>query len=482
MLGKKSYKPKLFYTISLEELVPAGHDLRQILRVVDVSFVRSLVKERYSYTGQPSVDPEVIVKLLFLGYYYSILSERQLAKRVETDLAFRWFLGYDLDEKVPTHSVLSKARDRYGVEIFQNIFDRIVEQCIKAGLVEGKQAFMDATLIDADASEKSFRPRLKILTAKTYAKEMLERPEEEPEKPKASPKKLTINEKKVSSTDPDATMHKKRGGKGAGLKYSGHYLVDSKRRVIVGAAASDTTKRADDQVAPLILGAKFRHKLRFSTFCADSEYGTQDIYHFAFSEGITPYLPPQMSHKKPSPFSKDKFSYDANRDRYRCPQGYEMVRKRYIANKQYIEYGQDVRGACQKCHWQKQCTPGRYSRILHRLLYQKDVDRGRALAKTTEYKRQMSMRKHVIESLFGEAKVYHGLRRARFRGLQKVKIQVLWTATVLNIKRLVRYGRVTPGLPAVPGLRQHISAGFIKLQQFLTLFLNYRRFSVETGI
>jgi len=375
-------------------------------------------------------------------------------------------LVYDLDEKVPTHSVLSKARDRYGVEIFQIIFDRIVEQCIEAGLIEGKQAFMDATLIDADASEKSFRPRLKVLTAKSYAKEMFEQREEEQEKPKGPSKKITLNDEKVSSTDPDATMHKKRGGKGAGLKYSGHYLVDRKHRVIVGATASDTTKRADDQVAPLILGVKFRHKLRFNTFCADSEYGTQDIYNFAFSEGMTPYLPPQLAHTKPSPFSKDKFSYDATGDRYRCPEGYEMVCQRYNAKKQYFEYGQLTRGACKRCRWNQQCTPGRHSRILYRLLYQDDVDRGRQLAKTNEYKRQMNVRKHVMESLFGEAKVYHGLRRARFRGLQKVKIQVLWTATILNIKRLVRYAKATPALPGIRGLREQISSSFIKIQQF----------------
>lgn len=477
MLGKKDFKPKLFYTIHLEDLVPTEHDLREILRVIDISFVRELVEDKYSYTGQPSVDPDVIVKLLFLGYYYGILSERQLMKRVETDLAFRWFLGYDLDEKVPTHSVLSKARDRYGAEIFQNIFDRIVEQCIEAGLIEGKQAFMDATLIDADASEKSFKPRLKVLTARTYAKEMLEKPEGEKEKPK----KLALNNKKVSTTDPDATIHKKRGAKGAGLKYSGHYLVDRKHRIIVGATASDTVKRVTDQVAPLILGAKFRHKLRFDTFCADSEYGTQDIYDFTFSEGMTPYLPPRLAYAKPSPFSKDKFTYDANRDRYRCPQGYEMVRWGFNKRKQYFEYGHVTRGACRNCSWKEQCTPGRHSRILHRLFYQDAVDRGRALAKTKEYRRQMNLRKHVMESLFGEAKVYHGLRRARFRGLQKVKIQVLWTATILNIKRLVRHMRTMPGIPETQQLTEHVSKSFIKFQNYLITFLNYGRFSFEPG-
>ena len=168
MLGNKRFKPKMFYSVQLENLVPQDHELRKVLSLVDFSFIQGLVRNKYSWTGQPSVDPEVIIKMLFIGYYYGILSERQLVKRTQTDLAYRWFLGYDLDEKVPTHSVLSKARRRYGLEVFQSIFDQVVEQCIKAGLVGGEQAFMDSTLIDADASPNSLLPRLKVLKAFEY--------------------------------------------------------------------------------------------------------------------------------------------------------------------------------------------------------------------------------------------------------------------------------------------------------------------------
>ncbi len=438
MLGNKQFKPKMFYSVQLESLVPQDHELRKVLSAVDFGFIHSLVRDKYSWTGQPSVDPEVIIKMLFIGYYYGILSERQLVKRVQTDLAYRWFLGYDLDEKIPTHSVLSKARQRYGLEVFQSIFDQVVEQCIKAGLVGGEQAFMDSTLIDADASNNSLVPRLKVLKASEYTEKIMSGEEDEnSDSHKPPSKKLRLNEQKVSSTDPDATIHKKRGVSGSKLSYKGHHLVDGKKRVIVAAGATDSVSRSDSQTPHLLLKAKFRHKMKFRSFCADSEYGTQSIYHFIFSEEIMPFIPPQLAHKKPNPFAKDAFSYEVEQDVYICPTGQELVRRRYNSNKKQYEYNQAHRGQCKNCHLKQVCTPKRGSRIIQRLLYQEDVDRGRELAETYEYKKQMKRRKHILESLFGEAKEFHGLRRARFRGLDRVTIQVLWTATVLNIKRLL---------------------------------------------
>lgn len=438
MLGNKDFKPKMFYSVQLENLVPQDHELRKVLSLVNFSFIHKLVRNKYSWTGQPSVDPEVIIKMLFIGYYYGILSERQLVKRVQTDLAYRWFLGYDLDEKVPTHSVLSKARQRYGLEIFQSIFDQIVEQCITAGLVGGEQAFMDSTLIDANASDQSLVPRLKVLKASEYTEKIMgEEETKTSDAKKSGSNKSKINEKKVSTTDPDATMHKKRGSLGSKLRYKGHHLVDGKKRVIVAAGATDSVSRSDGKTPSLLLKSKFRHNMMFKSFCADSEYGTQSLYHFLFSEEIMPYIPPQLSNKKPNPFAKDAFSYEANQDVYICPAGQKLVKKSYNSSKKQYKYDQAGRGQCNSCPLKQSCSPNRSCRTIPRLLYQEDVDRGRELAQTSEYKKQIRKRKHILESLFGEAKEFHGLRRARFRGLERVTIQVLWTATVLNIKRIL---------------------------------------------
>lgn len=442
MLGNKEFKPKMFYSVQLNNLVPQDHELRKVLSLVDFSFIHNMVCEKYSWTGQPSVDPEVIIKMLFIGYYYGILSERQLVKRVQTDLAYRWFLGYDLDENVPTHSVLSKARQRYGLEVFQSIFDHVVDQCIAAGLVGGKRSFMDSTLFDANASESSLVPRIKVMNPSEYTEEMMRGEEERA----SHHRRLKLNEQKVSKTDPDATLHKKRGSTKARLSYKGHHLVDESNRVIIAANATDSISRSDGQAGPLMLRAKFRHKIRFESFCADSEYGTQSLYHFLISENITPFIPPQLANTRPNPFAKDAFSYEAEEDVYTCPAGQKLLRRRYNPSKKQYEYGQASRGQCKSCPLKQGCTPKRGSRIIQRLLYQEDVDQGRYLAKTNEYREQMRKRKHILESLFGEAKEFHGLRRARFRRLDRVTIQVLWTATVMNIKRLVENTKKLEGV------------------------------------
>lgn len=475
MLGKKDYKPKMFYTIQMDQLVPDDHELRKILSLVDFRFVRTKVKDKYSHTGQPGVDPEVIIKLLFLGYYYGILSERKVVKRAQTDVAFRWFLGYDLDEDVPTHSVLSKARTRYGVEVFQAVFDHIVDQCIQAGLVGGKQSFMDATLIEADASEQSLIPRLKVLTPSEYAGEMMKGSEkaEDAPPPPTPRKKGTFNERMVSRTDPEATFYR-RPSKKAGLYYQGHHLIDRKYRVIVAATASDTVDSADKQTSPLLLHSKFRHRLQFESFCADAEYGTQGLYHFLFTEGITPFMPPQGNKKTDNPFSKERFAYDRDEDAYRCPEGQRLIRKGYDKSKKRYMYKHEKAGTCKTCPWKTRCAPGKQDRQIRRLLYQDDVDKAQEIARAFPYKQQMYLRKTLVEPLFGEAKEQHGLNRARFRGLAKVKIQVLFTATVLNIKRLMQHAGYK-GHEAVRNVITPIFNIANGLERFLTSILNCQR-------
>ena len=159
MMGQKHFTPRLFHTLSLEAMVPDDHLLRRLEGVVDLCFVRQLCAPYYSHTGQPSIDPVVLFKMMLLGYLYGITSERRLAEECSLHLAFRWYLGYDLDEATPDHSVLSKARARYGKGVFEIFFQRVLELCVKAGLVGGEKIFADSTLVAANASVKSVVPR-----------------------------------------------------------------------------------------------------------------------------------------------------------------------------------------------------------------------------------------------------------------------------------------------------------------------------------
>jgi len=414
-------------------------------------------------------------KMLFIGYYYGILSERELAKRIQTDLAYRWFLGYDLDERMPTHSVLSKARNRYGVGVFQSVFDRIVEQCISLGLVGGEQAFMDATLIEANASMGSLVPRLRVLKASEYAEEMLQGSKEtDSDASGGPPKESKLNEKMVSKTDPDASVQSRKGKK-RGLYYQGHFLIDGTARVITEVEATDTTDSADKQAFPLLMRDRFRHGLSYSSFCADAEYGTQTLYHSLFSVGIIPYIPPPDSrspHK--GQFAKDDFSYNSETDEYICPSGHHLVRKGYDESKKRYEYSHAVPGTCKECSLRKRCTRSKGDRRIKRLLYQTSCDQARAIAQTPSYRRQIMLRRIMTEPLFGEAKDNHGLRSAFSRGLERVKIQVLCTATVLNIKRMLRWSRRLPqaGIEALRSLEVDFARN---IERILTSILSCQK-------
>src|SRR5262245_44837112 len=152
MMGQKVPTGKLFYQFSLEERVPAEHRLRRVAAVVDLAFVRRLTARFYSHTGQPGIDPVVLFKMALLGWLYGITSERRLAEELRLNLAFMWFVGYDLDEPTPDHSVLSKARDRFGVTVYQAFFAEIVRQCERAGLIRGDRLYLDSALVEANAS------------------------------------------------------------------------------------------------------------------------------------------------------------------------------------------------------------------------------------------------------------------------------------------------------------------------------------------
>lgn len=159
MMGKKKLSSKLFYNLFLDDMVPQDHSVRGLEKTVDLTFVRRLSKEYYSHTGQLSVDPIVLFKIMLLGYLYGIVSERRLAEECNLNLAFRWYLGYDFDEATPHHSVLSKAITRFGKEVFEEFFNRILQICIEKGLVRGEKIFADGSLILANGSVKSLIPR-----------------------------------------------------------------------------------------------------------------------------------------------------------------------------------------------------------------------------------------------------------------------------------------------------------------------------------
>lgn len=440
MMGEKEYEPKLFHSLSLAGMVPQDHLLRRLEELIDLSFVRKWCRPYYSHTGQPSVDPVVIFKMMLLGYLYGITSERKLAEECGMHLGFRWYLGYDLDEKTPDHSVLSKARRRYGKKVFEKFFRRVLKQCLKADLVGGEVVHADSTLVRANAARRSLVSRESFEpphSSRQYVEEIFD--EEEAQEEDAGGKGGPgggLNQRQVSKTDPDAALVKRRN-KGSHLTYKQHFTVDDKQRVIT--AVTVTSGEVDDsaQVKALL----DQQPVEPEQFCADQGYGTAAVYGELKERKIRPVIPRRGVKGKKSKANripKSEFQYQAEQDVYICPQGKRLRRTTYDRRWDRYYYRprhQDCRG----CELRDACTSPGSLRIITRPRLQEAVDWGLAHYQSEAGQRVYRRRQVTAEWVVSEAKGCHGLRRAQFRGLEKVSIQVLMIASVQNLKRLLSH-------------------------------------------
>ena len=457
MQGQKRFLPKLFYSLNLEELVPADHILRRFESLISLDFLYEETRPHYSHTGQPSVDPVVLFKMMLLGYLFGISSERKLAKEIQVNMAFRWYLGYDLDEATPNHSVLSKARARFPEEVFASFFNRVIELCLKSGLIKGEAVFMDSTLIKANASLDSFvevKEEPASYIKRVYQENNFEEGEHlakdgtigrhfdgdvDIEKMGRRRKRCFVNSEYKSTTDPEASMVY-RPGIGRQAAYKGHLAVDNHRRIITAVEVSSGTADDTTAVDALIEGHVLAAGKLPEFAVADSHYGTSELYNYLDQKGITAVIKPRRTRNRPGFLTIEDFKYDDKRDCYICPQGeilklktyqHTVHRKTYLADKE----------ACRNCPIRDKCTTSkRQGRLLTRFI-DDHFEEAERVVKTNLVKTLLGQRQSIIEGVFGEAKSFHLLRRALFRGKAKLKIQLLLTAAVLNLKRLARWLR-----------------------------------------
>lgn len=461
MMGIKVYQEKIFYNFCLSKRVPENHFLRKLDKVVDLRFVRKLVADYYSYTGQPSIDPEVLFRMMLIGYFYGITSERRLAEDISLNLAYMWYLSYDLDESTPHHSVISKARARYGKEVFEQFFKHVLELCVQAGLVRGEKIFADSTFIRANASLKSIVLRQEAVepsfTPKDFVQKVFAENPVEPEQstvsknktnpsPENQPKKLLPEKKQkhskvysnkthVSKTDPDASIISHGQKLPTQFTYKQHFTVDSHARVIT---AVEITPGAigDERILPKLIE---QQPVKVKEIGADSKYGTFDNYAYLLEHNILPSIPPWKPGRpnKSKRFSPQEFKYDPVADIYKCPAGKTVVK----GNDKLLQNCWTYRAKkkdCRRCNLQSQCIspPNSYRRIF-RHVNQYALDKVALHLQTEHAKQTICQRKTFPEWVISEAKNRHGLRRAVCRGLEKVSIQVLLIASVQNLKRLV---------------------------------------------
>lgn len=437
MMGRqtKGRQLKMFYPgLCLERRVRPNHPLRQVKQLVDFDFIYQEVASTYGVNGNVSVPPPVILKLMLLLIFYNVRSERELMATLPERLDWLWFIDFDLDDDIPDHSVLSKARSRWGTAAFKQFFERIVCQCVAAGLVDGAKIFMDSSLIAADASKNSLinMNSLKSQLNRHY-QELEARLAELPEDYKGKGK---LNRTHLSTTDPDASLVSK-GKMGSQLSFKVHRAVDAKTEVITATAVTSGAINEGHLLGELIEQHTENTQNQVEVVVADSQYGTINNYLACHDRGLEAHIPPfKDGQNRNGKFSDEAFTYDPQDDVYLCPAGQRLRRTRYDQKREAFQY-QGRGKSCRACSLRDQCTEAKRGRTLWRHLRHDEIQLMRERAQSFPSKKDLRTRQHLMERSFARA-VRYGFKRARWRGLWRVKIQEYLTAAIQNIMILVR--------------------------------------------
>jgi len=433
MMGEKeSDNSKLYYYgFSLSERIPKDHPLRIVKKAIDFKFVYKEVKDKYGRKGNVSVPPPIILKMMFLLFFYNVSSERELMRTIPLRLDWLWFLGYDIDHEVPHHSVLSKARKRWGEELFYKFFVRIVEQCMEAGLVDGGKIFMDSSLIDANASNKSVVDKQSVEKyANKHYRELEDKLEEK-------------DERYISTTDPDAGVVKFSSGK-AKPRYKEHRCVDERFGVITSSITTSGTVDDGKMFEELINTHEENTNKEVKTVVGDSKYGTVNNYLKCKDRDIKPHLrdlksTQEKGRKKKGIFSEDEFKYDAETDTFICPDGKKLRKRTYHKNRGKWEY-MSSKEDCEECRLRGKCTTSKSGvRTVHRYKRQEELDEMRAEASGPNSKRDLKKRWSLMERSFADGSNLHGLKKARWRGYFRMQIQNHMISAVQNIRILIKH-------------------------------------------
>ena len=437
---------QLFYDFCLDQHVPTDHLLRQIDQVLDLSNLREHLCSFYSNTGRPSIDPDIMIRMLIIGYCYGIRSERRLCEEVHLNLAYRWFCRLGMEDEVPNHSTFSK--NRHGrfrdSETFRFIFEEIVCRCMSEGLVGGEGFATDASVIKADANRQRGIPadeakdRFCTEQATRPVKEYLRALEEE----NASYSKP----KNVSLTDPQSRWTAATRER-AFYAYSTNYLIDIDYNIILDVEPTPSVRTAEVESTRTMLDrAEEKFEVKPNRLIGDTAYGSAPMLEWLVEDkDIEPHIPVcDKSKGKEGLFGRTDFTWEAGKNRYVCPSGKSLQPRRRNFTKQRTQITKEntilyraSKHDCDVCQFKQQCTPTMPARKIARSIYESSRDVARAIAKTPEYQQSRKDRKKV-EVLFAHLKRIIKLDRLRLRGLTGARDEFLMAATVQNLRRLAK--------------------------------------------
>jgi transposase len=426
MMGQHEKQQEMWAEpVNLGRLIPEDDPLRKIQRALKLDFVREEVARFYGHNGNESVDPVIIVKLMLLLFLDDVPSERELLRVTAMRIDYRWFLGYDLTDVVPHHSVLSKARRKWGVEVFQRLFERVVTQCVEAHLVDAGKIHLDSSLIDANTALKTVRKFSAEEIAAVCAKTA-----ERLDEPKPAWR---------STTDPEAAVVR-QGIQPSRPRYKTHRAVEDKSGVIT---AVETTPGSVDEGRRMMALVEQHQQITGqspATVIADCKYGTVANFVAAQQQGIATHMADLARSQNPhreleEVFPPEAFEYDAKTDTYRCPANQTLTRRNYHPARHYWEYA-GRKKVCAQCRLRSACTRNKSGRTINRHEQQALLEKGRMESLTEEALANRKRRQHWMEGSFADAANNHGLKRSRWRGLWKQTIQDLLIATCQNLRKL----------------------------------------------
>jgi len=443
-LAMMGYEPdcqqKLFYNnINLEKRIPQKHILRRISETIDFNFIYNEVKSQYGYNGNESVPPPTILKMMLILFLYNVRSERELMETIPLRLDWLWFLGYDIDSEIPDHSVLSKARSRWGVEAFKTFFERIVWQCVQAGLVSGDKLFVDASLVNADASNNSV---VNTQSLRRYLNERYRLLEESLDDLKAH-KTTPANSRHISTTDPDASVVRHSGGRSK-LRYKTHRGVDPKYEVITATKMTPGSVDEGQLLGEMIELHEDNTQTSPDAVVADSRYGKTENYLLCHDLGKEAHIPSlektqRGTGRQKGILPKEAFTYHPETDTFTCPAGQRLKRRHHHKKRNHYEYIASP-GTCARCELRDRCTRAKDARTLKRHVRQEDLDTMRKCATSSRAKRDIKHRQHLSERSFAQSCTF-GYKRARWRRLWRASIQDFLVASIQNILILLRHVR-----------------------------------------
>lgn len=451
MMGRQTGdQTSLFYEFRLDDRIPKDHLLRRINLFLTpvLGGMHEQLAPYYSEIGRPSIDPELMIRMLIVGYCYGLRSERKLTQEVELHLAYRWFCRLDLNDRIPHHSTFSENRlHRFRQsDIFRQIFERVVAACMTRGLVKGEGFAVDASVMEANASRyhgkapdeiKWAEPERQTRAVKEYLAGLEAETEPNPDR---NPPKV------ISPSDPQSAWTAK-ANKRVQFGYGLNYLIDIENAVIVDV--EPTPARTYDEVEAtksMLDRTERRFALKPKRLAADTAYGTGRFLGWLVGRGITPHIPVRdASERDDGTFSRSDFRWDRRRGVYICPNNKVLHTTGRVHDGHMLRY-RASKFDCDTCALKRKCCPNTPARQVPRDVNEYARDVARRLMRTKAFLKSRDERKRV-EMRFAHLKTHHGFERVRLRGLSGVRDEFHLAAIVQNLKTMALRAIGPPAIP-----------------------------------